>query len=155
MLTISSFLQADRVHCDHLLARAEALAQGFLWVRARCIMARFDAAFQTHLRMEEHVLFAALEQYCGDVLKPTALMRREHQQLKKLSGSAARAVKKGNVRRFLGAAKLLRQAMDAHCMKEETVLYRMADAVLRPAARFLVGEMDAMKAPARTAPLHG
>jgi iron-sulfur cluster repair protein YtfE (RIC family) len=156
--SIGAFLQTDRLHCDVLLSDAETLVQASLWIRAARIMDRFDDAFRRHLLMEENILFPALEQYNSNILKPTVLMRREHRRLCRLAAGVARAIKQRHARRFLAAAGLLRLAMAAHCIKEEGVLFRMADHVLHPAARFLIGEMHALKcAPGtgRASGLHG
>lgn len=143
--SINSFLQADRLHCDALLAAAATLVQAALWRRAARTMDRFDDALRSHLLMEENILFPALEQYNRNIQKPTVLMRREHRRLCKLAAGVARAIKQRHARRFLAAAGLLRLAMAAHCVKEEGVLFVMADHVLHPAARFLIGEMHALK----------
>jgi hemerythrin-like domain-containing protein len=83
-----------------------------------------------HFKMEEEVLFPAFEQRTGMSMGPTQVMRMEHGQMRELFQAMADAVQKQDKDEFLGQAETLLVMMQQHNMKEEQILYRMADQML-------------------------
>jgi hemerythrin-like domain-containing protein len=76
------------------------------------------------------VLFPAFEQRTGMSMGPTQVMRMEHVQMRELFDAMADAVKQQDRDEFLGQAETLLVMMQQHNMKEEQILYRMADQML-------------------------
>jgi len=121
--------KADHDRCDALWAAVEdadeaEVAQAF---------AAFDTAVRRHLAMEEEVLFPAFEdsagmQGCG----PTAVMRAEHQQMRGLLDAMGRAAESGDVDGVLDQGDTLLMLTQQHNIKEEQVLYPMAEGQLAP-----------------------
>jgi hemerythrin-like domain-containing protein len=146
MSDITTFLKIDRIACDRLFRRVEQAVKRRSWVAAFGANARFEAALYQHLLMEEEVLFRALEQYTSDARRLVAEMLAEHQQLRQVAAGLRAAIRRCNAQSFCGIAGVLRLMMAEHCMKEESILLLMADHCLRPAARFLVDSMRAVKA---------
>ena len=146
MSDISTFLKTDRIACDRLFRRVEQAVTRRSWLAAFGANARFEAALNQHLLMEELVLFKALEQYTSDARRPIAEMLAEHQQLRQVAAGLRAAIRRCNARSFFGIAGAFRQMMAEHCMKEESIVLSMADHCLRPAARFLVDSMRAVEA---------
>ncbi len=58
---------------------------------------------------------------------PTAVMREEHQQMRGLLKRMADALAGSNLEDFLAAGETLLYLMGQHNMKEEQMLYPMAD----------------------------
>jgi hemerythrin-like domain-containing protein len=144
MSPISQFLEADHHHCDEQLALAETCAGKHDWQAARTAFAEFDAALRRHLDMEEKILFPAFEETPGTPPGPTAIMRAEHQQIRQIIDSMKQALMAHDAEEFAASTDILHIMMGQHNMKEESVLYPMADRFLGPRAMDLVADMRTM-----------
>ncbi len=144
MTTISEFLAPDHKHCDKLFAAAEAaVAQGD-WDDAAAEYKRFHAALLHHFAMEEEVMFPAFEERTGMTQGPTAIMRSEHRQMTELLNGMSGAFARKDANAFLGDADTLLIIMQQHNIKEEQILYQMADHALAGELDEVVGRMRAM-----------
>lgn len=137
MDTISSYMTGDHHRCDELFAQAEAAAANKDWAAIAADLAMFLDSMHQHFKMEEEVLFPAFEERTGMSMGPTQVMRMEHVQMRELFDAMADAVKRQDLDEFLGQAETLLVMMQQHNMKEEQILYRMADQALSD-------EMDAV-----------
>ncbi|MDD5240492.1 MAG: hemerythrin domain-containing protein [Sulfuricella sp.] len=137
METISSYMTSDHHRCDELFAQAEATVSGQDWAAIAAGLRAFLESMQHHFKMEEDVLFPAFEQRTGMSMGPTQVMRMEHAQMRELFDAMADAVKQQDRDEFLGQAETLLVMMQQHNMKEEQMLYHMAD-------QALAGEMEEM-----------
>lgn len=145
MTSISQFLTEDHRHCDTLFADAEsAVADGKLETALR-LVEQFLHAMETHFSMEENVLFPAFEDATGMVMGPTQVMRSEHRQMRDVFAQIRQAAADGDAELFLGLSETLLMLMQQHNLKEEQMLYRMADNALA-AHDHLVGDMRAVAA---------
>ena len=143
MRTILDFLASDHRACDELFASAEAAVAQKNWGSARTLFERFRAATAHHLAMEEDVLFPAFEARTGNSMGPTHVMRMEHEQMRGLLQDMANAVAEENHSRFLGLSETLNMLMQQHNLKEENMLYPMADRVLGDERGSLIRAMEA------------
>jgi hemerythrin-like domain-containing protein len=130
MASIREVLAEDHRRCDELFAQAEELAAGARPEAASVRFAEFERAMERHLGAEEQVLFPAFEQASGERAGPTAVMRSEHAQMRALLGDMHAALARADSARFLGLAETLLVLMQQHNLKEEQILYRLADQVL-------------------------
>lgn len=130
MDTISSYMTSDHHRCDELFSQAEAAASGQDWAMIGANLQAFLDSMRQHFKMEEEVLFPAFEQRTGMSMGPTQVMRMEHVQMRELFDAMADAVKQQDRDEFLGQAETLLVMMQQHNMKEEQILYRMADQML-------------------------
>lgn len=128
MNAITEYLVSDHQHCDELFALAEAAASGKEMDRAP-VQAFLDAMRQ-HFKREEEVLFPSVEARTGMHMGPTRVMRMEHRQMEELFQDLEGALQWGDRENFLGLAETLLVMMQQHNMKEEQILYPMADQVL-------------------------
>ncbi len=135
MDTISNYMTGDHHRCDELFSQAEAAASGQDWGTIAADLQVFLDSMHRHFKMEEEVLFPAFEQRTGMSMGPTQVMRMEHVQMRELFDAMADAVKQQDRDEFLGQAETLLVMMQQHNMKEEQMLYRMAD-------QALAGEME-------------
>lgn len=135
MDTISSYMTSDHHRCDELFSQAETAASGQDWDAVSADLLVFLDAMRQHFKMEEDVLFPAFEQRTGMNMGPTQVMRIEHVQMRELFDAMSDAVKQHDRDEFLGQAETLLVMMQQHNMKEEQMLYLMAD-------RSLAGEME-------------
>lgn len=130
MDTISSYMTGDHHRCDELFSQAESAATGQDWGVIAAGLQVFLDSMRQHFKMEEEVLFPAFEQRTGMSMGPTQVMRMEHVQMRELFDAMADAVKQQDRDEFLGQAETLLVMMQQHNMKEEQILYRMADQML-------------------------
>lgn len=125
----AAFFTGDHRHCDELWAEIEAAdspdAALALWLE-------FDAAMRRHFAMEEEVLFPALESATGMGGRgPTSVMRSEHVQMRSLLDTMGKAAQAGQLEALLDQGDTLLMLIQQHNMKEEGMLYPLADGSLR------------------------
>lgn len=130
MDTISSYMTSDHHRCDELFSQAESAASGQDWGAIAAGLQVFLDSMCQHFKMEEEVLFPAFEERTGMSMGPTQVMRMEHVQMRELFDAMSDAVKQQDRDEFLGQAETLLVMMQQHNMKEEQILYRMADQML-------------------------
>ncbi|MEW5792523.1 MAG: hemerythrin domain-containing protein [Pseudomonadota bacterium] len=143
MDSISRYLGSDHHHCDDLFAQAEDAAARRDWAACEAGFRAFAEATAQHFRMEEEVLFPALEAHTNP-LGPTRIMRMEHRQMEELLEDMKQALAQRRAEDFLGGAETLLIMMQQHNLKEEQVLYPMADQVLQAGRAALIARMDAL-----------
>jgi uncharacterized protein (DUF2249 family) len=99
---------------------------------ARGAWADFSFGLRRHIRFEEELLFPAFERATnmGD-FGPTSVMRAEHRQIEELISAIGEALAMG--RDPTSLRQELHRVLGAHNMKEEQVLYPLADQNLGPA----------------------
>ena len=144
MTTISDFLVPDHKRCDNLFAAAEAAVAEQDWTKAAAGFATFEDALQHHFAMEEEVMFPAFEGRTGMRQGPTMVMRTEHRQMTDLLKRMSAAIGRKDADAFLGDADTLLILMQQHNVKEEQMLYQMADQALANEMEQVVGRMRAM-----------
>ncbi len=96
---------------------------------------------EQHFAHEEGVLFPRFEQATGHAMGPTRIMRSEHTQMRSLFESLGDAIQAKDGDECMGLAETLLILMSQHNVKEEQVLYPMADEVLHEAAPEILREM--------------
>ena len=144
MTTISDFLATDHKLCDNLFAAAEADAAQEDWDKTATSFNLFQKTLTHHFTMEEEVMFPAFEDRTGMTQGPTSMMRSEHCQMTDLLNQMAEAVANKDRDAYLGDADTLLILMQQHNMKEEHMLYRMADQALAGDVDEVVGRMRAL-----------
>ncbi len=142
MNQISDYLAAEHGHCDQAFIEAEsAVAQG-QWEQTRKLWQQFCSSTHRHFEREEQVLFPAFEAATGLRSGPTEIMRQEHEQMRQILQVLQQALAHQDKEKFLGGADTLLPLMQQHNLKEENILYRMADQVLASEAQSLLEHMQ-------------
>ena len=127
MSTISSFLTTDHRACDEEFANLENAVASQNWEKSQEQLNKFISDLTHHFSMEEKVMFPAFEDATGMTQGPTMVMRIEHEQMKQLLNSLQEDVNKKDKDHFFGVSESLMMLMQQHNMKEEQMLYKMAD----------------------------
>jgi hemerythrin-like domain-containing protein len=140
--TISRYLARDHRRCDQLLAACEAAVDSGAWETAEDSAARFRDATLHHFALEEDLLFPAVEQANPAASGPTGVMRVEHRQIRQLLNDLAADVRAHDRDSCLGDLETLHMLSQQHNVKEESVLYPMAEMSLAGAAGDLVARME-------------
>jgi hemerythrin-like domain-containing protein len=130
MKSLSEYLQSDHRYCDELFELVGPLAQSGRWGEAQQALEAFEDALERHLAREEHVLFPALERAHGGPMGPTHMMRIEHGGMRDLLAQMQDALERRDADELDAATETLRITLQQHNMKEEGILYPMADRLL-------------------------
>ena len=138
---INDYLTKDHRHCDELFAQAEALACEGNHQVAEQKFNHFSHAMEQHFHFEENRLFPKIEQVSGNPNGPTNVMRMEHEQIRTQMQGMALLLQSGECEGFLDHCDSLLILMQQHNLKEESILYPMADQLLRSEAEQLINEV--------------
>ena len=144
MADITHYLTADHTHCDDLFAEAENAVACADWQSGQTHFQAFAAATLRHFAREESVLFPAFEARTGMSHGPTAVMRGEHVEMRETLQAMDQALAKHDTDAYLGLAETLLMLMRQHNLKEEQILYPMADQALADTASEMVRQMDTL-----------
>lgn len=145
MNRISQHLSAEHYHCDTLFSEAEGAVAEARWEQATVLYGQFRQETEDHFRREEEILFPAFEQATGSSGGPTDVMRTEHSQMRRLLSRLAQALDRRDAGRFLGESETLLTLMQQHNLKEENVLYHLANQVLAGQADALIEKMHSLE----------
>ena len=143
MSTIKEYLTSDHRKCDEMLAVMEEVATKSL-EDAKSTCEEFINHTERHFQMEERVMFLEFEQKTGMTQGPTAMMRHEHAQMRSLMAQMREALENSNKDKFFGLTETLMILMQQHNMKEEQMLYTMAQQHLSAESPRIVEMMDSM-----------
>ncbi len=144
MTTINEFMTQDHRRCDEVFASAEAEVDQGNWEEAAKITNDFLDSMEAHFRMEEQVLFPALENKTGMTMGPTQVMRQEHDQMRVLFDQMRYALDSQDEDEFLGSSETLLITMQQHNMKEEGIVYPMSDEQLTEENAEVLEQMKAV-----------
>lgn len=130
-MTTSEFLGDDHRACDALWADVERSADAGDIAATRGLFTAFEEAMQRHFAFEEQVLFVALDAATGmHGLGPTAVMRSEHEQMRRVLHAMSVALATGRADDMMAEGDTLLMLLQQHNMKEEHIVYPLADARL-------------------------
>ena len=143
MAGIKEFLTHDHRECDEIFAQMEeAVAK-----ESTDSIERFEG-FHTHMILhfdrEEKVLFPAFESKTGMMQGPTEVMRREHEQMRRIMTQMVESIGAKDNERFFGLSETLMMLTQQHNMKEEQMLYTMAEQHLGAQGESIVEQMKAL-----------
>lgn len=143
MSTIKEYLTTDHGRCDELFATMEdAVAKSIEGSKES--YEEFAKATERHFQMEERVMFLEFEQKTGMTQGPTAIMRHEHAQMRNLIAEMGEAIDAKDKDKFFGKSETLMILMQQHNMKEEQMLYTMAQQHLSAESDRIVDMMQSM-----------
>jgi hemerythrin-like domain-containing protein len=126
-MEIATFLGADHRKCDDAFITFENRISNADWQELRQLWPLFANKMDHHFKMEETVLFPAFESATGMLGGPTAVMRAEHEQMRMLFADMQAAMASHDLEQCRGLAETLMIMIQQHNMKEEQMLYPMAD----------------------------
>ncbi len=143
MTTLAGYMSTDHKACDEAFAIAEEAALNNDWSRAESAFSTYRQDMERHFRMEEEVLFPALLN-AGGPAGPVQVMRMEHAQMNELIEQMAGALADKDSKEYGGLSETLLIVMQQHNLKEEQILYPIADRVLAAARETLIGQLKAV-----------
>ena len=143
MSTIKEYLTSDHRKCDEIFAQMEEKAGNSL-LDAKELTNNFIDDMERHFQMEERVMFPEFEARTGMTEGPTAMMKLEHMQMRNLMQSLLEALSTDDKDKFFSVSETLMILLQQHNMKEEQMLYPMAQQHLSSQSENIVMMMDSM-----------
>jgi iron-sulfur cluster repair protein YtfE (RIC family) len=140
MQTIANFMSSNHHTCDEEFAIAEQEALANNWGNAKSAFNNFRASMSHHFHMEEDKLFPMLISAGGPV-GPVQVMHMEHAQMNTLIEQMAEALVQQDSKGYGGLSETLLIVMQQHNLKEEQMLYPIADHFLEAHREALIESM--------------
>jgi hemerythrin-like domain-containing protein len=123
-----TFFTSDHRACDAVWAELESAASAGEKERTDELFAEFDKAMRRHFEMEEQVLFPALEEAMNmPGMGPVQVMRGEHDQMRAVLDQMREELAGGDPEAMLDHGDTLLMLIQQHNVKEENILYPMAE----------------------------
>lgn len=135
-MTINQYMTTDHRKCDDLFSELENSVGAKEWEKSAGLNGEFKQAMLHHFDMEEKVIFPEFNQCSGGGCNPTQVMIMEHEQMRQVLSRMEQALFDKNQDQFLGLSENLMILMQQHNMKEEQIMYNLADNSL-PAAEII------------------
>ncbi|MDH5654931.1 MAG: hemerythrin domain-containing protein [Spirochaetia bacterium] len=129
MSSILSFLTEDHRNCDQSFAKMEESASSRSSNLPE-LYGKFHEEMEHHFCLEEKILFPAMVQITGSEAGPIMVMKMEHEQMRNLFGRMEECVKT-DTEEFLSLCETLNIMIQQHNIKEEQILYPMAQNLLQ------------------------
>jgi len=126
MPTLTECLQTDHRRLDAILAECKALAIAGRFAAATDRFMTFRHGLSRHIDAEEDVLFPALAEHAPHAAGPMNVMRAEHGRIRELMSTLAGALAASDPA-WRSVVDALEEILSGHNMKEERVLYPIAD----------------------------
>lgn len=125
--TVSDYLAFDHDRLDGMLPGVERLVGAGDFAGAVARFSEFSCGLNHHIEAEEQVLFPDFELRTGMRSGPTVVMRAEHVEIRKWMAAASAALQAQDAGGFRDAIERMTDVLTQHNMKEEQILYPMAD----------------------------
>jgi hemerythrin-like domain-containing protein len=143
MSTIKEYLTLDHERCDVLFADLEgAVAKDIS--SAKEAFELFADETERHFQMEERVMFLEFEAKTGMTQGPTVMMRHEHDQMRNLMKEMKISIDNKDRDKFFGNSETFMILIQQHNMKEEQMLYTMAQQYLNADSSRIIDMMESM-----------
>ena len=140
---LAAFFTQDHRDCDSRWADVEELLDTEDVETARPAWKKFNDSTRRHLDMEEQVLFPAFDAKSGmGAGGPTAMMKMEHQQMRGLLDQIGEAMDAGDAQEALDIGDTLLMLIQQHNVKEEGMLYPMAQNMLAGEWATIAAELE-------------
>ncbi|MDC0933816.1 hemerythrin domain-containing protein [Arcobacteraceae bacterium] len=141
-MTINQFMTKDHRDCDEQFAQLENIVDQENFENAKVMFDDFYSHMLKHFDMEEQVMFPKYEACEGGHCNPTPVMLMEHNQMRGIFAEMKTAIESNDKERFLGQSEALLFTMQQHNMKEEQMMYNLADQSLN--SEEIIKEMKAL-----------
>ena len=140
---LASFFTQDHQDCDARWAELEDQLDGADEATGQALWQAFDSSMRRHLAMEEDILFPAFDSRSGMAGGgPTAMMRMEHMQMRGLLDQIGASMASGDIEEALDVGDTLLMLIQQHNIKEEGMLYPMAQNMLSGEWAELAGRLE-------------
>ncbi len=140
MDTITEFMKEYHHSCDRAFADSEQAVLDGKWMEAETAFDDFRTDMARHFHIEEDKLFPTLIS-AGGPPGPVHVMCMEHDQMKGLIEQMCSALAQRDTQEYGGLSETLLIIMQQHNLKEEQMLYPIADHFLATQLGELLDDM--------------
>ncbi|MET0068479.1 MAG: hemerythrin domain-containing protein [Candidatus Thiodiazotropha sp.] len=127
MKTINDSMAQDHRRCDELFIDLEQAIMQHEWSEAERLCQEFIESMEHHFKIEEELLFPVLLKATAEARGPVNVMLAEHAQMRQLMSQLVDSLDAMSRTLSAGYVDTLLVTMRQHNMKEESILYPMAD----------------------------
>jgi len=146
MISISVYFSAQHRAGDRAFEKMEEAVSSDNWPLAESLFDELSRDTLQHFSNEEQGLFPLFEEKTGMQAGPTQVMRGEHVELRELMQCIGDAVQSKDQDGALGTAETFFLFLQQHNVKEEQVLYPMADQALQGSLQALAAKVPGFAA---------
>ncbi len=146
MISISVYFSAQHRACDRAFEKMEEAVSSDNWPLAESLFDELSRDTLQHFSNEEQGLFPLFEEKTGMQTGPTQVMRGEHGELRELMQRLGIAVRSKDQDGAMGTAETFFLFLQQHNVKEEQVLYPMADQALQGSLQALAAKVPGFAA---------
>jgi len=139
------WLVHDHRRFDEALARAQEAAEYGAWDEALRLFTELLEALALHMRLEDEVVYPALERETGDPAGELAGLRDEHRQLESLMEGARAVARERDIDHLLESLVPLRRALHEHARYEEEALARLGGEALTRNREAVLAALSALE----------
>lgn len=144
MFDIKEYMTQSHRDCDELFAELEdAVAKNS--DESSDKYEKFYDDLTHHFSMEEMVLFPMLNDYISVPNSPLRAMEMEHEQLRELLSKMRKALEQKDKEKFFSISETLMILMQQHNMKEEQLIYTLANQHLGDEASYVISRMRSVR----------
>lgn len=144
--TIHTYLTKDHRLCDETFAVLENAIVNRNYEEAMNRFNQYENEMLNHFAMEEKIVFPDFEASAHEGCNPVPVMVHEHDQMRQIMTMMRKAIEEKNVERFLGLTDSLMILAQQHNMKEEQIMYNLADQALANTVDSVLMRMKEIKA---------
>lgn len=125
--TVTDYLQGDHRRLDAIVPEVQKWVAEGNFQEAGERFAEFERGLSRHIDIEEKILFPFFEHATGMTGGPTLVMRVEHIDIRRRMAELIAALKAADAALVEASIRGLTEALSAHNLKEERILYPMTD----------------------------
>ncbi len=129
-LKITTPLVKDHQHADHLLSVLEEALVNNDHPASNNAFIELNEDLLAHFSTEEEMLFPLMEKAQGYAIGPVSVMVSEHRQMRDLLNDLKTSVNDNDTDISIAICETLQVFIQQHNMKEENILYPMANQTL-------------------------
>ena len=138
--SVTAYACSEHRRLEALLREASSRVEAGDFRAARKSHAAFQAGIESHIRIEEQVLFPLFETLVGIMGGPTMTLRQEHREVLRTAALMRESLDRGDARAFQAGVTFLQGTLAPHHSREEHVLYPTTDRAITDQERRSVVE---------------
>jgi iron-sulfur cluster repair protein YtfE (RIC family) len=125
-----NWLNHDHKNFESVVYKCRTACDDADWPSVKRLFDEFASRYESHVRIEEKVLFPAYETHLGSPIEPTTSLKADHTQIFRLIGYISRQLEHGSHENLAEHFSLLYRTLTRHHEKEEEIFLPMASEAL-------------------------
>lgn len=139
---VMNWLYHDHKHFEAIVYECRSACDDENWGVAQRLLDELTGKYESHVRVEEHVLFPAYEALAGVSTTPTKSLKNDHTQIFSLMAQIAQRLGQGTCADLAEEFALLYRTLTRHHEKEEEIFLPMASELLSSGKHAILDELN-------------